>query len=198
MVVAIEQASRLDGTVAGDHHAEFHAPWGRGAEFFGEHLAWRKQHHCRVQFGILRRASKWLPQPVPTCARSSAVLVGQPPKGIQQHHLADTLRHAQAQHAAWCGVTGHQFTQAIHLAQHPPALFVDPQSAGGGFERLGIAVQQCHSEDSSRLCTRRVIADWVRPRLSAAWLRKRCGSTATKASMSSIFMGPAPIAFLAY
>ncbi len=26
MVVAIEQASRLDGTVAGDHHAEFHAP----------------------------------------------------------------------------------------------------------------------------------------------------------------------------
>lgn len=74
------------------------------------------------------------------------VLVGQPPKGIQQHHLADTLRHAQAQHATWCGVTGHQFAQAIHLAQHPPALFVDPQSAGGGFERLGIAVQQCHSE----------------------------------------------------
>ena len=197
MVVAIEQASRLDGTVAGDHHAEFHAPWGVAPSSSGN---------------TLQAETTPLPRPVrhspgapangcPSQCRPARAAPGTRRPAAEGHPATPPRRYSAARLGATrhlCGVAGHQFAQAIHLAQHPPTLFVDPQSAGGGFERLGIAVQQCHSEDSSGLCTRRVIATGSGPGSRRPGSGEALRITATKASMSSIFMGPAPIAFLAY
>ena len=122
-----------------------------------------------------RRASKWLPSQ----CRPARAAPGTRRPAAEGHPATPPRRYSAARPGAarhLCGVAGHQFAQAIHLAQHPPALFVDPQSAGGGFERLGIAVQQCHPRDSSRLCTRRVIADWSGPGSRRPGSGKRCGS----------------------
>ncbi|MNG09679.1 hypothetical protein D3C84_931070 [compost metagenome] len=65
---------------------------------------------------------------------------------VEQHHVADGLRHPQAQQPGWWRVGGHQFAQRIHFPQDQAALFIHPRANQRGLERLGIAIEQLHTQ----------------------------------------------------
>ena len=65
---------------------------------------------------------------------------------IEQHHIADGLRHAQAQYAGRRRIGGHQFAQGIHFAQDQPALFINARTDQRRLEGLGVAVEQLHAQ----------------------------------------------------
>ena len=74
------------------------------------------------------------------------VLSAQQLQRVQQHYIADGLRHAQAQYAGGGCVGGYQLTQGIHLAQDQPALFIHAGTDQRRFEGLGVAVKQLHPQ----------------------------------------------------
>ncbi|MNY74330.1 hypothetical protein D3C86_2133360 [compost metagenome] len=49
-------------------------------------------------------------------------------EGIEQHHIADGLRNAQAQQPGGRRIGGHEFTQRVHFPQDQTALFVHPRT----------------------------------------------------------------------
>lgn len=65
---------------------------------------------------------------------------------IQQHRIADGLRHTQAQHTGRRRVRGYQLTQGIHLTQDQTALLIDPGADQRRLEGFGIAVEQLHTQ----------------------------------------------------
>jgi hypothetical protein len=98
------------------------------------------------------------------------------------------LRHAQAQGAGRRAVVGYQFAQRVDLAQDRLALLVDPQAHGGGLERLGVAVEQGGAEVFLEVLHPAGDGRLRQLQASAARLVDWQRMTATKASMSSIFI----------
>ncbi|MCY1537931.1 hypothetical protein D9M68_734470 [compost metagenome] len=146
MAVAVGQPRGTDPTVARGNHAQAHAAERFGLQAVREHLARREHRHGGIQPAVLH-ALQQLTAPAGGHLRTQpGVVVAQPAQGIQQHQLADALRHAEAQHAAGWRVAGHQFAQAVDLAQHLAALLVDAQADQRRFQRLGVAVEQFHAQ----------------------------------------------------
>ncbi|MNP05982.1 hypothetical protein D3C76_979480 [compost metagenome] len=146
MAIAIDQPRSLDIAVTRGHHLQPHAAQRLGLQAVGEYLARREQRHGGIQLGILQ-ARQQVRAPAGGHLRAQlGVIAGQPPQGIEQHHFADALRHAQAQQAAGRGVVGHQLTQGVDLAQHLAALLEDAQAHRCRFQRFGVAVEQLYPQ----------------------------------------------------
>ena len=67
-------------------------------------------------------------------------------QGVEQHHVADGLDHADAEYTGRCMVFLHQDAQPLHLQQHLGALLVHLLAHGAGLGRLDAAVEQFHTQ----------------------------------------------------
>ncbi|MNR18050.1 hypothetical protein D3C85_1347510 [compost metagenome] len=65
---------------------------------------------------------------------------------VEQHHIANGLRNAQAQQPGRRRIGGHQLAQCIHFPQDQSALFIHPCPDQGGLEWLGVTVEQLHAQ----------------------------------------------------
>ncbi|SPO55318.1 protein of unknown function [Pseudomonas sp. JV551A1] len=145
-VAILEFVTAFASAAFGRHHLQRHACNGLAGDALREDLAWREQRGSRVQLAVLHARDQ---AAAPTTADLGTQLwVGfaDPRQRFEQHHVPQRLRHAQAQGARRCAIIGHQFAQRVDLAQDRLALFVHPQSHGGGLERFGVAVEKGGAE----------------------------------------------------
>ncbi|MNZ73847.1 hypothetical protein D3C78_922750 [compost metagenome] len=139
-------AGAASGIVVGGHDHQPDPRQRGGGEAVGKPLARWEQGRHGVQLETFQTAQQGVAPAVGHLDVQLRVAVLQLLQCIEQHQVAEGLRHAQAQAAAGRRLALDQRTQRIQGALHLTALLVDPQAHGCRLERLGMAVEQFGAE----------------------------------------------------
>ncbi|MNI49451.1 hypothetical protein D3C73_1040620 [compost metagenome] len=147
ILINVRQFARALGQLClGANHHQFHLADRLADDVVREDLPSREQRRSRIQLTAFDFAHQLTAPPRGHLCTQVGVLDAQMFECIKQHHITNGLRHTQAQQPGGRCISGDQFTQGIHLAQDHPALFIHPRASRRRLERLGVAVEQLHTQ----------------------------------------------------
>ncbi|MCY1441304.1 hypothetical protein D9M71_576140 [compost metagenome] len=110
-VAVLEFVTALAGAALGRDHPQRHARDRLAGDPFGENLAWGEQRRRSVQLTIFHARDQAAAPAAGDLGAQLRVGLADLCQGVEQHNVAQRLRHTQAQGARWRAIVGYQFTQ---------------------------------------------------------------------------------------